>query len=112
MLLCSIPADWLHLSGRNFLPANGRRDLTSLDCRHWLSSGTRCLLNAALPGATNTGRAVERLGISTQARFQAWRRTTLGSYNGVDAYRDALMQRKLKSAMLPMRFWADPRFLT
>ena len=30
------------------------------------------------------------LDINTQAQFQIWRRTTLGSYKGVDAYRDAL----------------------
>ena len=36
------------------------------------------------------------LDINTQARFQIWRRTTLGSYKGVDAYRDALDAAKIK----------------
>jgi hypothetical protein len=34
--------------------------------------------------------------ISTQARFQIWRTTTLGSYKGVNAYRDALDVAKIK----------------
>ena len=34
--------------------------------------------------------------ISTQARFQIWRTTTLGPYKGVDAYRNALDAAKIK----------------
>jgi hypothetical protein len=34
--------------------------------------------------------------INTQARFQIWRTTTLGSYKGVDAYRDALDAANIK----------------
>jgi hypothetical protein len=36
------------------------------------------------------------LDINTQARFQIWRTTTLGSYKGVDAYRDALDAANIK----------------
>jgi hypothetical protein len=36
------------------------------------------------------------LDISTQAPFHIWRKTTLGSYKGVNAYRDALDAAKIK----------------
>jgi hypothetical protein len=43
-------------------------------------------------------RPIGRLSsdISTQARFQIWRTTTLGPYKGVDAYRNALDAAKIK----------------
>jgi hypothetical protein len=37
-----------------------------------------------------------RLDLSTQAPFHIWRTTTLGSYKGVNAYRDALDAAKIK----------------
>jgi hypothetical protein len=37
-----------------------------------------------------------RLDLSTQAPFHIWRTTTLGSYKGVNAYRDALDEAKIK----------------
>ena len=52
------------------------------------------------------------LDINTQARFQIWRRTTLGSYKGVDAYRDALDAAKIKIGVAATRSWAGQRFLT
>src|SRR5262245_2965250 len=36
------------------------------------------------------------LDISTQAPFRTWRTTTIGSYKGVNAYRDALDEAKIK----------------
>jgi hypothetical protein len=36
------------------------------------------------------------IDIGTQGRFQIWRTTTLGSYKGVNAYRDALDAAKIK----------------
>src|SRR5262249_53677926 len=36
------------------------------------------------------------LDISTQAPFRTWRTTTIGSYKGVNAYRDALDAAKIK----------------
>ena len=36
------------------------------------------------------------LDTNTQAQFQIWRKTTLGSYKGVDSYRDALDAAKIK----------------
>ena len=36
------------------------------------------------------------LDTNTQAPFQIWRKTTLGSYKGVDSYRDALDAAKIK----------------
>lgn len=44
-----------------------------------------------IPGGLSSG-----LDISTQTRFQIWRTTTLGSYKGVDSYRDALDAAKIK----------------
>src|SRR5262245_65522631 len=37
-----------------------------------------------------------RIDIGTHGRFQIWRTTTLGSYKGVDSYRAALDEGKLK----------------
>src|SRR5262245_15649485 len=36
------------------------------------------------------------IDIGTHGRFQIWRTTTLGSYKGVDSYRDALDAAKMK----------------
>jgi hypothetical protein len=36
------------------------------------------------------------LDLNTQARFRTWRTTTIGSYKGVNAYRDALDAAKIK----------------
>ena len=44
-----------------------------------------------ISGGLSSGR-----DILTQARFQIWRTTTLGSYKGVNAYRDALDAAKIK----------------
>ena len=44
-----------------------------------------------IAGGLSSGR-----DILTQARFQIWRTTTLGSYKGVNAYRDALDAAKIK----------------
>ena len=51
------------------------------------------------------------LDISTQAPFRTWRTTTIGSYKGVNAYRDALDAAKIKIGDAA-EFWAGRRFLT
>ena len=38
----------------------------------------------------------QQIDIGTHGRFQIWRTTTLGSYKGVDSYRDALDAAKMK----------------
>ena len=48
--------------------------------------------------------------INTQARFQIWRRTTLGSYKGVDAYRDALDAAKIKIGVAADEILGRPAF--
>ena len=50
------------------------------------------------------------LDINTQARFQIWRRTTLGSYKGVDAYRDALDAAKIKIGVAADEILGRPAF--
>jgi hypothetical protein len=61
-----------------------------------------CLLSlvAALGLAifSNPAHAQQQPGIDigTHGRFQIWRTTTLGSYKGVDSYRDALDAAKMK----------------
>jgi hypothetical protein len=48
--------------------------------------------------------------ISTQARFQIWRTTTLGPYKGVDAYRNALDAAKIKIGNVADEILGRPAF--
>jgi hypothetical protein len=48
------------------------------------------------PAASDISGLSSGFDISTQARFQIWRTTTLGSYKSVNAYRDALDTANIK----------------
>jgi hypothetical protein len=50
------------------------------------------------------------LDISTQAPFQIWRTTTIGSYKGVDAYRDALDAANIKIGDAANEIMGRPAF--
>ena len=68
--------------------------------KHWLQAFAVCLGLAGFSSATLAQEQAISVGargsISVRARFQIWRTTTLGSYKGVDAYRDALDAAKIK----------------
>ena len=65
----------------------------------WFRAFVFCLGLAVFSSAAlaqEQGLLARGLDVSTQARFTIWRTTTLGSYKGVDAYRDALEAAKIK----------------
>jgi hypothetical protein len=112
VLLCSIPAElaalvWPRLLTREWPEGPDKPRLPALV----VCLGLAVFSNAALAqeqpilGGLSSG-----LGINTQARFQAWRRTTLGSYNGVDAYRDALDAAKIKIGDVANEVLGRPAF--
>jgi hypothetical protein len=59
--------------------------------------GLATFSSAALAQEQPISRGLSRgLDLSTQAPFRTWRTTTIGSYKGVNAYRDALDAAKIK----------------
>jgi hypothetical protein len=73
------------------LAATGSRNRSKC----WL----RCLIVALGLAVSSSPVLAQQQGgidIGTQARFQIWRTTTLGSHKGVDSYRDALDAAKMK----------------
>jgi hypothetical protein len=74
--------------------------------------GLAVSLSAALAqGEPTFGEQSSRLNVNKPAHFQIWRTITLGTYKGVDAYRDAMDSGELKLAFLPTKSSAGPRFL-
>jgi len=75
----------------------------------WL--GLAISLSAALAqdepalGAQSSG-----LNVNNPAHFQIWRKITLGTYKGVDAYRDALDSARIKIGVSPDEILGRPAF--
>ena len=57
-------------------------------------------------GAQSSGLSVDK-----PAHFQIWRTITLGTYKGVDAYRNALDSARIKIGNSADEILAGPRFL-
>jgi hypothetical protein len=57
------------------------------------------------PGAQSSGRSVDK-----PAYFQIWRTITLGTYKGVDAYRDALDSARIKVGLSADEILGRPAF--
>jgi hypothetical protein len=76
---------WLGSPNKRFLPA------LTVCLGLALFSSASLAQEQPIAGGLWSGR-----DILTQARFQIWRTTTLGSYKGVNAYRDALDAAKIK----------------
>jgi len=58
-----------------------------------------------IPGAQSSG-----LNVNKPAHFQIWRRITLGTYKGVDAYRDALDSARIKIGVSADEILGRPAF--
>ena len=67
-------------------------------------------LGSSLGLAPLSSAALAQEQRSTQARFQIWRTTTLGSYKGVDAYRNALDAADIKIGDAANEILGGPAF--